>query len=71
MILSKYKYDNADKEKYKNREIDKDLMDKLEQIRAETYRQLPFDNLDINDSTIYNLYYQRTDWWLKNFKLEQ
>lgn len=69
MILTQANYNETDKQKYISAQIDEPLKQKLEKIRKEVYNQLPFDNLDMNDSIIYGLYIQRTDWWLRNFKL--
>ena len=69
MILTQANYNETDKQKYISAQIDESLKQKLENIRKEVYDQLPFDNLDMNDSIIYSLYIQRTDWWLRNFKL--
>ena len=68
MILTQANYNETDKQKYISAQIDETLKAKLEKIRKEVYDQLPFDNLDMNDSIVYGLYIQRTDWWLKNFK---
>ena len=69
MILTQANYNETDKQKYISAQIDEPLKQKLEKIRKDVYDQLPFDNLDMNDSVIYSLYIQRTDWWLRNFKL--
>ena len=68
-ILMQANYNETDKQKYISAQIDEPLKQKLEKIRKEVYNQLPFDNLDMNDSIVYGLYTQRTDWWLRNFKL--
>ena len=68
MILTTFNYNETDKQKYISAQIDDVLKDKLDKIRKAVYEQLPFDNIDMNDSIAYGLYVQRTDWWLRNFK---
>lgn len=67
-ILTQYEWKEEDKKKFNERDIDETLTQKLEKIRAETYKQLPFEDLPLDDSEVCTLYYQRTNWWLKNFK---
>ena len=67
-ILRAAHYTSKEKEKYIIGDIDDVFKMKLKQIRLDVYNILPIENLPTENDYLKNLYYERADWWLRNFR---